>query len=219
MTRLQLGYWQLPLSISMAVIAGAIFTACRPEPSPPPQPGAGCQPGVEPRSPAELKACLQNLKFDSALEVSDSQPLTVIGDLRGSPCPGDPKKTCRYGPLAKIEPVIGAHNYSEEDLREGRIIARLSIPSGEREGYEKFGLKPGQNTYWWVRTDSSGTRGTSIFITETRNGEIEPRPVQGGLERYKYEKGENLKRAIARWIWTLEDETSKGTCGAGTCKY
>jgi hypothetical protein len=226
MVRLQLGHWQLPLRITVALVAGGIFPACQqresPAPAPAPEPGTGCPHGVEPRTAAELKACLQGLRFDPSPEVSDSQPLTVIDTSRaapqGSPCPGDPGKSCRYGPLAKIEPVIGAQNYREDDLRQGRIIARLSIPSSQTEGYGKFGLRPGQNTYWWVQTDASGTGGTSFFITETKDGNIEPKPVRRDLVRYFYQEGEELRRAITQWIWSLEDETAKGTCGSASCK-
>jgi hypothetical protein len=221
MTRLRLGRWQLPLCTSVALVAGGIFAACTPNPTPTPGPFVlvgGCPRGVDPKTPAEWNACIKGLAFDSDSEYSELQPLTVIGDPGGSPCPGDPKKTCRFGPLAKIEPLVGAHKLSERELREGRIIARISIPSTEREGYEKFGLQPGQTTYWWVRTDASGTGGKSIFVTQTRDGKIEGKPVERPLRRYKYHEGEELRRAMAQWIWTLEDETAKGTCGTASCK-
>jgi hypothetical protein len=162
---------------------------------------------------------LHGITFDPSIEVSDSQPLTVIGSAPGAPCPGDEKKihTCRYGPVAKIEPVKGAQNYSEDNLRQGRIIARLFIPSSETEGYAKFGLKPGQTTYWWVQTDASGTGGTSVFVTTTREGKVERLPPRR-LVRYIYERGEELCRAIARWLWTLDDETTQGSCGGGSCR-
>jgi len=70
--------------------------------------------------------------------------------------------------------VIGAHRYSEEDLREGRIIAKISVPRTERERYPKYGLVPGQVTYWWVRTDASGRRGTSVFVTTTGQTDLAP---------------------------------------------
>jgi hypothetical protein len=220
MTRMQLSRWQLPFPTAMApVLLGGIFTACCPKPPAPPQPAAACPRGVAPSTRAQLDACLQGLTFDSDSAVSDSQPLTVInGTAPAAPCPGDKRKTCRFGPLAKIEPVKGAQNYRDDDLRQGRIIARLSIPSGETEGYPKYGLQPGKTTYWWVRTDESGARGQSMFITTTKAGEIEPKPVPRPLYRYVYEKGEELARAIARWIWSLDDEKAEGGCGGGTCR-
>lgn len=220
MTRMQLSRWRLPHPAGIAlVLLGGIFTACCPKPPTPPQPPAACPRGVAPSTRAELDACLQGLRFDSAPEVSDSQPLTVInGTAPAARCPGDGKKTCRFGPLAKIEPVIGAQNYSEKDLAQGRIIARLSIPSSETEGYEKYGLKPGQTTYWWVMTDSTRTGGKSVFVTATKDGKLEPPQPPRRLVRYVYEKGEELGRAIARWIWSLDDETTQGSCGGGSCR-
>ncbi len=200
-------------------LAGVMFAACCPKPSPAPVPLADCPKGTAPSTAAQLDACLHDVKFDPAPEVSDSQPLTVIGTPPGAPCPGDEKKihTCRYGPIAKIEPAIGAQNYSEDDLRQGRIIARLSIPGSETEGYAKFGLKPGLVTYWWVQTDSSGTSGKSVFVTQTKDGKVE-RQRPRDLLRYVYKKGEELARAIARWVWSLDDETTQGSCGGGSCR-
>jgi hypothetical protein len=157
---------------------------------------------------------VDSLPFDTDTLAGDEQPLAVIGGPTGLPCPGDPLRKCRYGPLAKIEPVIGAQNYSEDDLRHGRIIARLSIPSGQREGYKKYGLQPGRTTYWWVKTDATGRGGESVFLTETDGRVV---PVSHDLNRSPFEKGQEPTRALARWIWTLKDETGKGTCGLAKC--
>lgn len=233
MTRMQLSRRQLPLRLGIAVVAGVIFTASCRESSKPPQLAAGCRRDSAPSTQAELNACLQGFAsegfvFDTAYAVSDEQPLAVITRSQGPACPGDTSTTrtlsCRYGPLAKIAPLAGAQSYSEEDLREGRIIAKLSIPEGEKEGYAKYGLIPGRPTYWWVQTDKSGTAGTSVFVTATKDGKIHQ--VRRDLQREKYEEHEGkypgygsakLKRAVARWIWSLDDETAKGTCGAAKC--
>jgi hypothetical protein len=134
--------------------------------------------------------------------------------------------------LARIEPLIGAQRYSEKDLREGRIIAKLSMPESEKEGYPKYGLTPGQATYWWVQTDESGTAGKSIFLTAMKDGRVGqvPRPltrVRYDDSRYKGDsgykgkdpeyEGRKWQRAVARWIWSLLDETAKGPCGAAKC--
>jgi hypothetical protein len=224
MTGTQLGRWKFAVRTSLLFAIGAIFTACCPRPPTPPQPIAACKPGSPPSSPTELDACLQGFAFDTAYEVGDEQPLTVMGVPPGPPCPTDEKKTrtCRYGPLAKIEPLIGAQNYSEKDLREGRFIARLSIPSSEKEGYRKYGLQPGAFTYWWVKTDSTGTGGQSVFITMTKDRRISsvPRPLVRELyyEDKAYSKRARVGRASVRWLWTLDDETAKGQCGTATCK-
>lgn len=216
MTRMQLGRWQNYVQWSVALMAGGILTACCPSPPKPPEPVAACPRGRAPTSATELKACLQGQKFDSAPEAGDEQPLLVIGKGPGAPCPGDSTRTCRYGPQAKIEPLIGADQYSESDLRQGRIIARLSLLEGETESYPKFGLTAGQVTYWWVRTDSTGTGGESVFVTTS--GDERLVPVSRPLVRELYRKGTKLTGATARWIWTLEDETTQGHCGTATCK-
>ena len=211
MTRMQLG---------LALIAGAVFTACCPKPPEAPQPVKGCPPGRPPADETELTACLQSLEFDSDEEAGDEQPLAVIAKGPGERCPGDPRGVynCRYGPRARIEPAIGADRYSEEDLRQGRIIARLSLLRGETEEYPKFGLKPGRLTYWWVQTDASGTGGKSVFVTATSKGGRVEGPEPRPLIREIYREGTRLVGAVARWLWTLEDETSQGRCGAATCK-
>lgn len=233
MTGMQLGRWKFAVRTSLLFAIGAIFTACCPQPPTPPQPVAACKPGSPPSSPTELDACLQGFAFDTAYEVGDEQPLMVTGDSLAPPCPGDGKQRCRYGPLAKIEPLKGAQNYSEAELREGRFIARLSIPSSEKEEYKKYNLKPGALTYWWVKTDSTGTGGESYFITMTKARQISslrrtllrvPYPDEGygkdegGRQDKGYSKAIKLGRASMRWLWTLDDETAKGQCGTATCK-
>src|SRR5215208_4709220 len=140
MTRTQLHRWRYAVRLSAMFVAGVIFTACC-QPPKPPEPVTACKRGSPPSNPTELETCLQKFVFDTSYEVSDEQPLLVMGDPSAPPCVSDTTKTCRYGPLAKIEPVIGAQNYSDEELREGRFIARISVPSSEKEGYEKYGLQ------------------------------------------------------------------------------
>jgi hypothetical protein len=129
------------------------------------------------------------------------------------PCPGP----CRYGPLAKIEPEKHSHLLSEEDLKDGRIIARLFLRKGETARYGKLKLIPGRMTYWWVqkipgRPDSAA--GRSFYIT-------------GGAQRLETTKERTLhfepyrgqvKQALARWLWEPRDETTQGSCGGGTCR-
>jgi hypothetical protein len=187
-------------------------------PTPPsaqgPQPGA-CPKDRPPRTAAELKLCAGTLQFDTDTLAADEQPLTIIGTTTGLPCPGGPKLRCRYGPMARIEPFVGAEDYTEEELRQGRIIARISVPRGEKMGYKKYGLLPGRVTYWWVKTDTTRTGGESVFLTETADGKVVP--VRRKLNRYIYERGQEPARALARWIWTLKDETAKARCGTGSC--
>jgi hypothetical protein len=188
-----------------------------PTPSPTPIPqSSACPQGRAPMTPVQLKACVDGLRFDPDTLVGDEQPLTEIGTTTGLPCPGDPGRRCRYGPMARIEPVVNAQNYTEEELRQGRIIARISVPGGEKVRYRKYGLRPGRVTYWWVRTDATRTAGESLFLTETGDGNVVV--VKRKLKRELYlPKGYETARALARWIWTLDDETAKARCGQGSC--
>jgi len=212
------------IRVSVGLIAVMIVWACAPSgPPPPPVPVLACRQGVAPVTADQLEECLRGFTFDPHYEYTDEQPLTIIEKAAGPPCPGDPdrKFSCRYGPLAKIEPVIRAHAYREEDLRQGRFIARITVPSGETEKYPKYGLQPGGTTYWWVKTDSTGTGGESYFITRSGNGTISY--VKRTLVRVRYADstgylGGKPDRALVRWTWSLEDEVAKGQCGAASCK-
>jgi hypothetical protein len=213
------------IRVGVGLVAAMIFSACSGgyHPPPAPVPVAACREGEAPLSPDQLDQCLRGFSFDKRYEYSDEQPLTIIEKGGGGPpCPGDPdrKYSCRYGPLATIEPVIRAHAYSEEDLMEGRFIARITVPRGEPE-YPKYGLRPGAMTYWWVKTDSTGSAGDSYFITRAENGTISH--VRRDLVREPYGDGTGYQdgkpnRALVRWLWTLDDETAKGQCGAASCK-
>jgi hypothetical protein len=228
----------MTVRIWVVFLAGAIVTACC-EPPSPPTPVMACTQGSPPLDSTQLARCLEGVAFDTAYEVGDEQPLMVMGDPKAPPCPGGGTRTCRYGPLAKIEPVIAAQNYSDEELTKGRFIARLYIPSTETEDYPKYNLQRGAFTYWWVKTDAAGTGGESYFITAV-NGRVissrrrplvrEPydaksyqqdkgeRQDQGYRQDEDYEKATKRGRASMRWIWTLEDETAKGQCGTASCK-
>lgn len=210
------------IRVTVWLVAVTIVSACtRYTAAPPPVPIAECRQGEAPLTPDQLEKCLRGFAFDPRYEYSDEQPLTIIEKVPGSPCPGDPNRTlsCRYGPLAKIEPVIRAQAYSEEDLRRGRFIARITVPKGET-AYPKYGLLAGATTYWWVRTDSAGTGGDSYFITRAEDGKIshvKRTLVREFYGKEGYEAG-RPDRALVRWIWTLDDEVAKGQCGAASCK-
>jgi hypothetical protein len=56
-----------------------------------------------------------------------------------------------------------------------------------------------------------------LFHTETKDGNIEPKPVRRDLDRDFYEKGEELRRAIAQWIWS-RGRDGEGHLRAASCK-
>jgi hypothetical protein len=169
----------------------------------------GCKRGAPPATQKELDACLEGLEFDSLELAGDEQRLMVK-----PPCPG----TCRYGPLAKIEPEKHSHLLTEEDLKDGRIIARLFLKKGETRRYEKLGLLPGGMTYWWVqkipgRPDSDAGRSIYITVGADKLETTKERP----LHFEPYQRGQ-IKQALARWLWQPKDETTQGSCGGGSCR-
>jgi hypothetical protein len=166
-----------------------------------------CPDSGPPTTRAELRACVARDTFDTNELVGDEQRLMV-----NPPCPA----SCRYGPLAKIEPALHAHEYSDGELQQGRIIARLFVRSGE-QGYRKLALVPGYMTYWWVQKDPRARSGTSLYISEATVGNKLVMTPPRKLEVEEYEPG-TFKRAIAGWLWLEDDEVSKGTCGSAVCK-
>lgn len=213
---------KLLVRIGVALMAAGVFTACYSPPSPP-TPKKECRSGTPPTA-AQLDTCLEGFTFDTTYEAGDMQPLTFVSKGSGQPCPGDSRRSCSYGPIAKIEPVIGAQKYSPAALREGRFIARIVVDRGETKDYEKYNLEPGAITYWWVKTDAAGTGGSSYFLTRTADGKFrasDSRPLV--REPYRNGRGGSYdkardQRAMMRWIWDLNDETAKGQCGSASCK-
>jgi hypothetical protein len=172
----------------------------------------GCPAGDTLADTTQLNACLQGLEFDTTEFVGDEQRLLVYNSGGGLPCFGDSTHTCRYGPLAKVEPVKGAELYSEEALAEGRIIARIYLRPNETESYAKFGLVPGDTTYWWVSTSAD----TSLFVH--RDGTQSDLAVTGrGLTRNQHPRG-SFQQAYAQWVWNPTDETLNGACGSHCCR-
>jgi hypothetical protein len=194
------------------MVAGGLCVGCasRTGTADSPIPGvsgvAQCPTNGPPATPAELRECVRQLSFDTTELVGDEQRLML-----NPPCPA----SCRYGPLAKIEPAMGAHEYSERELQDGRIIARLFVRRSE-QGYPKLALVPGYITYWWVQKDATGRGGRSIFISEAAVGNRLMMTKPQSMEVEAYAEG-TFKRAIARWLWLEDDETGKGTCGSATC--
>jgi hypothetical protein len=204
------------IRIGLTMLAGWLCVACgtsRIE-SPPVSPViedsgvAQCPEKGPPTTRAELKGCVANIRdgFDTNELVGDEQRLML-----NPPCP----RPCTYGPLAKIEPAIGAQDYSDDELREGRIIARLSVRTGEKR-YPKLALVPGYFTYWWVQRDSR-QGGVSYFISEAMVGNRLMMTKSDSLKVEEY-RDRPFQRAIAGWLWSDMDETAQGTCGSSSCK-
>jgi hypothetical protein len=231
----------LRIGFAAALIGG--ISACARLPEPEPEPGplpAGCPANAPPSNAIELQRCVEGLQFDTLEAAGDQQVLTVIDRQRkGTPCPGsaDSPPSCRYGPLATIEPEMLSHKLNFSQLREGRIIARLLLAEGQDEGYDKLALVRGNTTYWWVQVterseadlnkkhvqseqNADKTRkyyyGKSFFVSSAAGpgGSLLRKEYQ--LE-YKKHPG-RFKQALARWVWDPDDEKSQGTCGQGCCR-
>lgn len=180
---------------------------------PPPAPLAGCPQNSPPSDTTQLRACLNDIEFDTVPVVGDEQRLMVVASGPGPACRGDTTLSCRYGPLAKIEPVMAAHAYDSTAIDEGRIIARMFLRAGETESYPKFGLTPNPDTTYWFVVRSVDS---SYFVTKTARGAglaITARP----LVVEPHDEG-TFEQAAARWIWVETDEKANGPCGSACCR-
>jgi hypothetical protein len=222
MTSALLSPWHLALRIGfVSALAGAAGAACCRTtylyPYASPQAASlpsGCPAGRQPADTMELKACLSNLEFDTVMAAGDEQRLMVVDTGGSGPhCKGgDTTLVCRYGPLAKIEPVKGAETYPDSALHEGRIIARMFLRPGETEDYPKLGLTTGDTTYYWVSTAPD----TSYFV-HPHSAQADLVETGRGLTREMHPVG-TYRQALARWVWMENDEKSNGPCGSGCCR-
>lgn len=198
--------WVAGMVALLAVLAG-----CRPKGQemvrPTPAPATGFDTAVDSGQPSDqaLRDYVGRLQFDTDYEAGDMQRLAIgrYPDLH-------------YGPLAAIQPEIGNHTLSEDDLHHGRIIARIVNYSDEP--YPKLGLAPHSVTYWWAQLGADRTKDRSVMIAADSTGHILTRT--GMPLRYD---GYNhapvyRKRAVARWIWQEDDEQGWTSCGNSCCK-
>jgi hypothetical protein len=174
----------------------------------------GCPAGSPPANGSQLAACLNGIEFDTTEFVGDEQRLMVRDSAPGTApaCFADSAYTCRYGPLAKVEPVKGAELYNDSSLTEGRIIARIYLREGETESYAKFQLAPGDTTYWWVKIKPD----TSVFVRRV-TGMVALAAKRKGLKRTPHPRG-SFQQGFIRWVWDPKDETLNGGCGPSCCK-
>jgi hypothetical protein len=173
----------------------------------------GCPANAAPSDTTQLRRCLDSLKFDTVAAVGDEQRL-LVHDTAGPACAfGDTTRSCRHGPLAKIEPVIGAHQRDTTELNHGRIIARLFLRSGETEPYPKLGLAPTDTTYWWIRR-TSDTTAVSQYVRLSNSGV--DTTSQATIKIETHPPG-YFQQALARFIWHDDDETTQGPCSKGCC--
>jgi hypothetical protein len=172
-----------------------------------------CPIGSAPADTTQLRACLTGIEFDTTEFVGDEQRL-MVRDSGGTglPCFGDSTHTCRYGPLARVDPVKGAEMYSNAAMAQGRIIARMYLRANETESYPKFALAPVDTTYWWVKIGPN----KSVFVRRT-SGVAALADTVRGLTRTPHPPG-SFQQSFAQWVWDPVDETLNGACGSHCCR-
>ena len=126
--------------------------------------------------------------------------------------------TCKYGPLAVIQPRYRITDSGSTTLDSGEVIARIINRSDtgyiyrvdDKDTSYKFNLHARDTVYWWV-----GKRGKSLVSVffSTRPG---ARPLVSDLTPHYHPRG-YWKQALARWIWDERDEQGWGTCDGGVC--
>ncbi len=108
--------------------------------------------------------------------------------------------------LVAVEPQIGVHQLTEEQLRQGRIVARFR--KGPRGSLPSYGLAEGDTLSYWVMYYDGRWKGR--FISQSmdtkRNAEYDPH------KEYDYRK-EGLskpivyKQAAAKWVLLPQVDT------------
>ena len=157
-------------------------------------------------SSLQFRAYIRDLRFATDSEAGDHQALLV----------GRYPDSASYGPLATILPERQAHLGSVEQLRFGKIIARLTNESAD--SYPKLGLLPHAVTYWWVEYNERTESGRSVFVTVDSAGDIIRRTVRGlAIMRY-HPGGFRVNQPLARFVWTDADEVVWGSCNGVCCK-
>lgn len=183
---------------------------------------AGCQPNEQVRptpAPATgfnaldttrasgqaLRDYVSRLDFDTNYEAGDEQRLAFgrYPDLH-------------YGPLAAIQPEIGNHTLTEDDLHHGRIIARIVNKSDEP--YPKLGLAPHSVTYWWAQLGADSANNQSVMISTDSTGSVVGRTVRPLRYGVDYHEPVHRIRAVARWLWQEDDEQGWSSCGLKCCR-
>ena len=157
-------------------------------------------------SSEQFRVYVSDLRFATDTEAGDRQALLV----------GHYPDSASYGPLATILPEKSANLGSVEQLRFGKIIARITNESAD--SYPKLGLLPHAVTYWWVEYYERADSGRSVFVTVDSTGDIIRRTVSG-LKIMRYHPGGfRVNQPLARFVWTNDDELAWGSCNGVCCK-
>ena len=187
----------------------AILIGCRPpggsEVPPPPESPPQAPPFAGPIESADRAAVLAYARAQQYVPVSgDSQRLML-----GTKCP----EACRYGPLARIDPVAGTFLLDSAQLAEGRVVAR--VVNADTLGYAKFNLGPRDTVYWWIDGRPGGGY-RSVLISSRADAKL----AVDSLRIHPYperQAGFQWKQAQARFLWRDQDEGLWIACAISQC--
>jgi hypothetical protein len=140
------------------------------------------------------------LRYDSVEGSGDRQRLMFGSYPNGS-----------FGPLARIQPQVGTYLLDTARLAKGRIIAILVNESADT-GYTKLAMTRRDSVYWWV--DRRAGHWRSAFIPTSKEARIR---LTRTMELTSHAGGYRWKQALARWVWSDEDDGAWATCTAFRC--
>ncbi|HTD71536.1 MAG TPA: hypothetical protein VK647_13880 [Gemmatimonadales bacterium] len=204
-------------SIMACGIVATFTGGCRGESKPPQDTQGAYAPKPAyymPNFPAEsvLKVPLDRIRkyadklhFEPTLGAADELPVDFQRGRIGT----------KRGRQTRIEPESASYRLSDQELAQGRIIARLR---SEAE-VPRLGLGP-RWTWWWV--DKNGPRGSwrSVFIAESEKPAYRIE-LKNSFELMEHGSG-YWHQAVARF-WLVREESPKGdpiwleswgTCGS-----
>ncbi len=175
---------------------------------PTPDPGWRDSAAIVGLDSAALAGYVAKLEFDTSHAVSDEQRLMVLD--RGS---------MRHGVLARVEPEVGAAVLTRENVKEGRIIARIVIRSRDKitrsTAYATLGIEDSVSflfVHQYPAVDGKPGEWEAVMIGSSSKSKVYlDLEVQDHPRRYPY-------LSIARWIWSHNDEHLWGTCGPDCCQ-
>jgi hypothetical protein len=181
----------LALPIAFLSVAWVGLTRTSPEPLKAAAPSFNAQ-NVLITDIGTIRNYASQLHFDSVAGAADARVVDFdegrSGKNRASP--------------ARIEPEESSHLLSEEELAQGRIIARIFT----KAQYPDAGVGPGW-TWWWVDRNGAGGTWRSIYISEGLNSKV-IFPL-----KLTHHKGYYWKQALARF--TTSSQWS--TCSISGC--
>lgn len=175
---------------------------------PTPDPGWRDRDAIAGLSSAALAEYVAKLEFDTSHAVSDEQRLMVLE-----------RDSMRHGVLARVEPEVGSAGLTRQNVKEGRIIARIVVRSRDKKtrstAYPTLGIVDSVSylyVHQYPSVDGKPGEWEAVMMgTSSKSKVYLDLDVQDHPRRYPY-------LSIARWIWSQNDEHFWGTCGPDCCQ-